>query len=93
MGLTVYLRIKELEEYGEYQNIEKMAGYTVLSCKINSMSVRDACVKRMIDVVGGIIGMRYYIASDSHTWPLDQNKVTWSSYILPDKSRKKREEI
>lgn len=56
MGLTVYLRIKELEEYGEYQNIEKMAGYTVLSCKINSMSVRDACVKRMIDVVGGIIG-------------------------------------
>lgn len=56
MGLSVYMHIKELEEYGEYRSIEKMAGYTVLSCKVNQMSVKDASVKRLIDILGGLAG-------------------------------------
>ncbi len=56
MGFTVYLRLQEMEGYGGYQSIERLGGFEVLSCNTNPMSMRDACVKRMIDVAGALLG-------------------------------------
>lgn len=56
MGFTVYLRLQEIEKYGTHQCIERLGGFTVMSCNINPMSARDACVKRIIDIAGSLVG-------------------------------------
>lgn len=56
MGVSIYLNIRGLEQYGGSTTLERLAGYTVLECNVNRMSVRDAAVKRLIDIAGGLLG-------------------------------------
>lgn len=56
MGVSIYLNMHGLEQYGGSAALERLAGYTVLGCNVNRMSVRDAAIKRAMDIVGGLLG-------------------------------------
>lgn len=56
MGVSIYLNMRGLEQYGGSTTLERLAGYTVLGCNVNRMSVRDAAIKRAIDIAGGLLG-------------------------------------
>ena len=56
-GVTVHLNLTKLSEVsGAKQFVEKIGNYTVLTTSINYVSARALAVKRMIDIIGGIIG-------------------------------------
>lgn len=56
MGVAIYLNLQGIEQYGGSIALERLAGYTVLGCNVNRMSVRDAAIKRLLDIAGGALG-------------------------------------
>lgn len=57
MGVTVHLRIlRAVKLSGQKQSVEKMGNYTLLSTSVNMISYRQMMYKRLLDVVGGIVG-------------------------------------
>lgn len=57
MGLTVHLNLAKVSDgMGSRQMIEKVGRYTVLTCSINTMSIRQAFVKRTMDILFGLAG-------------------------------------
>ena len=56
-GVTIHISLeKDSESSGFKQVIENVCGYSVITSSMNYMSLRQAFIKRAIDIVGGIIG-------------------------------------
>ncbi len=57
MGVTTHLLLMSHEEFEANRNyIEKLAGYTVLTSSIRTISVLEATLKRIMDIMGGLVG-------------------------------------
>ena len=57
MGITVHLNLdKFISVSNEKQFVEKISSYTVLTYSINAASNRQVILKRIMDIVGGVIG-------------------------------------
>lgn len=56
-GVTVHNRLRTDMEYtGRQQLVERMSNYMVLTSTINVISAREAVLKRLLDILGGIAG-------------------------------------
>ncbi len=56
-GVTVHMNLAELSDIpGKKQFVEKIANYTVMTTSINYVSANKLLIKRLIDIVGGIVG-------------------------------------
>ena len=56
-GVTVHLKLAKINsESGKRQFVEKIGNYTVLTTSINYASARQLCLKRLMDIVGGLVG-------------------------------------
>lgn len=57
MGITVHLRVARIDELKSTRKIvQNLAGYTVITNTVNTMDSRQASLKRMIDICGGLAG-------------------------------------
>ena len=57
MGLTVHLNLSKLSDsIGGKQSIEKVGTYTVITASMNYMTMKQAFVKRSVDILFGIAG-------------------------------------
>ena len=57
MGLTVHLNLAQIsEKTGGRQSVKKIGDYTVLTSSLNVMSLKQAFLKRMIDLIAGFFG-------------------------------------
>lgn len=57
MGVTVHLKLQGLENpYHRMQYVEKMAGVTVMTFSVNSVSETSLFFKRLMDIAGGLVG-------------------------------------
>ena len=58
MGVTVHKKIaKAISTPGCVQIVGNISDYTVLSSSVNIVTVRQMILKRLIDIIGGMIGM------------------------------------
>lgn len=57
MGVTVYRRIADADSANNCQQVEKVAGYVVLSTSMHVVSAQQMMAKRALDICGGIVGM------------------------------------
>lgn len=57
MGVTIHECLDLRSGWTENQFINRMGGYTVLTSSVRVVSSRQAMVKRMMDICGGIVGM------------------------------------
>lgn len=58
MGVTVHKKIaKAISTPGRVQIVGNISDYTVLSSSVNIVTVRQMILKRLIDIIGGTIGM------------------------------------
>lgn len=56
-GVTIHLNLaKIVQEVGKKQFFERVGGYTVLTTSMNSASSLQFILKRLIDIVGGLVG-------------------------------------
>lgn len=57
MGITVHQTLIDITILNsQSQRVERMGSYTVLTSSINMISIRQAVLKRLMDIAGGIIG-------------------------------------
>lgn len=57
MGITVHLKLVEMVKLkGQKSHVERMGAYTVLTSSINMASLKQAFIKRTMDLAGGIAG-------------------------------------
>lgn len=57
MGVTVHQNLTKMEQLkGQIQHVERLGTYTVLTSSINMASWKQACLKRAMDITGGIVG-------------------------------------
>lgn len=57
MGLVVHLNLAKISDNaGGKQTIEKVGKYTVLTTTLNYMTEKEAFMKRMVDIIFGILG-------------------------------------
>ncbi len=57
MGITVHLNLAKISgSTGGKQTVEKIGTYTVLTTSINYMTMKQAFMKRMVDIVFGLVG-------------------------------------
>ena len=62
MGITVHLKLQGLENpYHRVQYVEKMVGVTVMTFAVNDISMMGMFVKRIIDIIGGLVGCLFTI--------------------------------
>ncbi|MDD3252117.1 MAG: sugar transferase [Lachnospiraceae bacterium] len=54
-GITVHINLLKLGE-GENKVIEKFGGYTVLTTSLRVVNSRQAFLKRVLDIAGGVVG-------------------------------------
>ena len=60
MGITVHQNLaKIVSEPGKVQIVERMNEYTVLTSAINTASIVESFIKRLMDIVGSIIGLMF----------------------------------
>lgn len=57
MGITVHECLDDRTGWTGNQFINRMGGYTVLTSSVRVISSRQAMMKRMMDICGGIVGM------------------------------------
>lgn len=56
-GVTIHISLeKDNESSGFKQVVEKVCGYSVITSSMNYMSLRQAFIKRTIDIIGGLAG-------------------------------------
>ncbi|MCD8154313.1 MAG: sugar transferase [Clostridiales bacterium] len=56
-GVTIHLNLSKVsDEPGRKRFVEHIGGYTVLTTSINSASAQQLFLKRVMDIVGGIVG-------------------------------------
>lgn len=57
MGITVHIQLADKLMVGtQRQFVERLGGYTVLTTSINTISTGELLVKRLIDIIGGLVG-------------------------------------
>lgn len=57
MGVTVHMKLQGIEnKYHRKQYVEELAGSTVMTFSVNNISDEELFVKRIIDVIGGVVG-------------------------------------
>ncbi len=57
MGVTVHLHIlRAMKLEGQEQNMGRLGAYTVLSSSINMVTTGQAFCKRLMDIIGGLLG-------------------------------------
>ena len=57
MGVTVHLKLQGLENpFHRMQYVEKMAGVTVMTFSVNDIPSSQLFIKRIIDILGGLLG-------------------------------------
>ena len=57
MGLAVHLNLAKISDNtGGKQTIEKVGKYTVLTTTLNYMTEKEAFMKRMVDIIFGVLG-------------------------------------
>ncbi len=57
IGITVHIKIAQVaDNVGSRQFVEKMGEYTVLTTSINTMETRQYVFKRILDIIGGLVG-------------------------------------
>ena len=58
MGITIHQNLaKIVNEPGKVRMVERMNEYTVLTSAINTASIVESFIKRLMDIVGGIVGL------------------------------------
>lgn len=57
MGLVVHLNMEQNWETNARQEVQKFGGFTVLTACMNSVTARQMFMKRLIDIVAGLVGM------------------------------------
>lgn len=57
MGVTVHRTVVELGMISQNQRLEAVGGYIVLSSNIRMASLQQLFIKRLIDIIGSIIGL------------------------------------
>lgn len=58
MGITVHQHIAQVvSQVGKVQMVERFGEYTVLSSTIKTVSTTEMAIKRMLDIIGGIVGL------------------------------------
>ncbi len=57
MGVTVHIKISEIGEDAGNQELEKIAGYVVVSTGIGASSPGELFAKRVIDIAGALVGL------------------------------------
>lgn len=57
MGLTVHSCLEDLTGWTGNQYINRMGGYTVLTASVRLVSIQQLLVKRMFDILGGVVGI------------------------------------
>ena len=56
-GVTIHLNLAKISNVpGKKQFVEKIGPYTVLTTSINSASTTQLVIKRIVDILGGIVG-------------------------------------
>ena len=61
-GITVHINVGQLPEFeGKRQFVEKIGRYTVLSTSINYATDKQLLGKRILDIIGGLVGCRITI--------------------------------
>ena len=56
-GVTLHLKLDDgYDTIGNVQVVENLGGYTVITATMNSMSHRQAIMKRGMDILGGLVG-------------------------------------
>lgn len=57
MGITIHLKLaQKLEFTAKKQFVERLGKYTVLTTSINTITTTELLVKRLADIVGGVVG-------------------------------------
>ena len=57
MGIAVHIELQKTASLiGQKQFIEKIGTYTVLTTSINTATLRQAAIKRAMDIAGGLVG-------------------------------------
>ena len=57
MGITVHIQLADKLMVGtQRQFVERLGGYTVLTTSINTISTGELFVKRLFDIIGGLVG-------------------------------------
>ena len=57
MGIVVHIEMEETEKFSwAAQEIEKIAGRRVLTVGMNMATPLQACIKRLMDIAGGLVG-------------------------------------
>lgn len=57
MGITVHVRMAKMEGLESSKRfVQKIAGYMVVTSSVNMMSTRQAILKRLMDITGGLAG-------------------------------------
>ena len=57
MGITTHLKLVRLENERVSQVVETIEGYTVLSTSVSVVSPVPLTIKRMMDILGGLVGV------------------------------------
>ena len=57
MGITTHLKLARLEGEKVTQIVENIEGYTVLSTSVNVATSTEMFLKRMLDIIGGLVGL------------------------------------
>lgn len=57
MNIVAHLRIDIPEEFhGQKRELQRIGDYAVLTMSANTLSIRDALMKRLLDIIGGLVG-------------------------------------
>lgn len=57
MGITIHVTLSKIGKLGGDKLIESFAGYTVMTSCLRMASLRQAVLKRCLDILGGIVGV------------------------------------
>ena len=57
MGVVIHRNIKEMMLYDVQQQVTKLGGYMVLTMSINSATFRQLFFKRLMDIMGSVVGL------------------------------------
>ncbi len=61
MGVTVHFKLLRSSGISENKVIETYAGYTVLTTSINMATPRQMFIKRVMDIVGSVVGLFFML--------------------------------
>lgn len=61
MGVTVHFKLMRSSGISENKVIETYAGYTVLTTSINMATPRQMFIKRVMDIVGSVVGLFFML--------------------------------